>query len=294
MLLSMTGFGDSRFQGENLAAAVEVRAVNNRYLKVLIKCPDAYAPFEGEVERLVREAIGRGTVNVAIRIDRQHRAEDFALSPTALQSYWSQLQKAARDLHAPPPGDLGQLLVLPGVVADETLRSTDVQGDWELIRKLLEQSLAKLHAFRVDEGASMERELVANVQAIGARLDDVIALAPQVVAEYRAKLLERVRQLLHDSGVPVAEPDLIREVSIFSDRSDINEEITRLRSHLEQFHAFVREPASPGRKLDFLSQEMFREINTIGSKANNVSIARCVVEMKAAVEKIREILQNVE
>lgn len=294
MLLSMTGFGDARFQGENLAAAVEVRAVNNRYLKITTKCAEVYAGLEGEIERVVREAIGRGTVNVAIRIDRLHRAEDYALSQTALQSYWAQLQKAARELHASPPGDLGQLLVLPGVVADETLRSVDLNADWELIHKLLEGALAKLHAFRADEGKSMERELVANVQTIAKRLDEVAALAPQVVAEYRAKLLERVRQLLKDSGVPVAESDLIREVSIFSDRSDINEEITRLRSHLEQFHAFIRETTSSGRKLDFLSQEMFREVNTIGSKANNVAIAHCVVEMKAAVEKMREILQNVE
>lgn len=294
MLLSMTGFGDARFQGEGLSASVEVRAVNNRYLKVSIKCAEVYAGLEGDIERVVREAIGRGTVSVAIRVDRQHRAEDFALNQTALSSYWLQLQTAARELHAPPPGDLGQLLALPGVVADETLRSVDCEADWNLIRQLLGQSLAKLHAFRVDEGRSMERELAANVQTIAERLDEVSALAPQVVTEHRVKLLERVRQALHDSGVPVAEPDLIREVSIFSDRSDINEEITRLRSHLGQFHAFIREPAPAGRKLDFLSQEMSREINTIGSKANNVAIARCVVEMKAAVEKMREILQNVE
>ena len=140
----------------------------------------------------------------------------------------------------------------------------------------------------------MERELVENAKTIAVRLAAVTALAPQVVAEYRTKLLERVRQLLADSGVPVAEPDLIREVSIFSERSDINEEITRLRSHLEQFQTFIGEPASAGRKLDFLSQEMNREVNTIGSKANNVPIAHCVVEMKAAIEKMREILQNVE
>lgn len=290
----MTGFGDARFQGEGLAAAVEVRAVNNRYLKITTKCPEVYAGFEGEIERLVRESITRGTVNVAIRVDRLHRAEDFALNKTALHSYWSQLQAAARELHTPPPGDLGQLLALPGVVADETDRTVDLQSDWELIRKLLGQALKKLQDFRTDEGRSMERELVANVAVIGERLKEVAALAPQVVSEYRQKLLERVRQALKDSGVPVAEPDLIREVSIYSDRSDINEEITRLRSHLEQFDVFIREPASAGRKLDFLSQEMFREVNTIGSKANNVGIAHSVVEMKAAVEKMREILQNVE
>jgi uncharacterized protein (TIGR00255 family) len=290
----MTGFGDARFQGERLTAAVEIRAVNNRYLKILTKCAEGYAGFEGDIERIVRESIGRGTVNVTIRVDRLQRAEDFALNPTALVSYWSQLQTVARELNAPPPGDLGQLLPLPGVVADETIRTVDLAADWELIRKLLGQALEKLHAFRVDEGAAMARELLANVDLIGARLDEVAALAPKVVSEYRSKMLERVRQSLADSGVPVAEADLIREVSIFSDRSDINEEITRLRSHLEQFHAFVREPASPGRKLDFLGQEMFREINTIGSKANNVAIAHGVVEMKGAVEKMREILQNVE
>jgi uncharacterized protein (TIGR00255 family) len=290
----MTGYGDARYQGEGLAAAVEVRTVNNRYLKITTKSAEAYAPLEGEIERIVREAIARGTVNVAIRVDRRHLAEDFVLNRTALQSYWAQLQIAARELHAPPPGDLGQLLVLPGVVDEETVRSADAQADGELICRLLEQALKKLQAFRVEEGRSMERELAANVQTIAARLEEVAALAPQVVAEYRTKLLDRVRQLLSDSGVPVAESDLIREVSIFSDRSDINEEITRLKSHLDQFDAFVKETASTGRKLDFLSQEMFREVNTIGSKANNVAIAHCVVEMKSAVEKMREILQNVE
>src|SRR5580765_6440124 len=109
----MTGFGDARFQDDRLSASVEVRAVNNRYLKITTKCAEAYAGLEGEIERVVRESIGRGTINVAIRVDRLHRAEDYALSQTALQSYWSQLQMASRELKAPPPSDLGQLLALP-------------------------------------------------------------------------------------------------------------------------------------------------------------------------------------
>jgi len=290
----MTGFGEARCQDDRLSASVEIRAVNNRYLKVLIKCPEIYASLEGEIERTVRDSISRGTVNVAVRVDRLWSPDEFALNAVALKSYWSQLQTAARELAAPPPSELSHLLVAPGVVADETARSVDLKADGEIIQKLLKQALEKLGAFRVDEGRSMERELVENVRQIGTQLVEVQKLAPQVVAEYRTRLLERVRQLLADSGVPVAEPDLIREVSIFSDRSDINEEITRLRSHLAQFAAFIREPASAGRKLDFLSQEMNREVNTIGSKGNNVEIARCVVEMKAAIEKIREILQNVE
>jgi uncharacterized protein (TIGR00255 family) len=294
VLLSMTGFGDARFQDDRLSASVEVRAVNNRYLKISTKCSEVYAALEGDIERIVRDAISRGTVNVVIRVDRLSTAEEFALNQVALTSYWSQLQAAARKLGAPAPSEMGYLLSAPGVVADESQRSVDLQTDGEIIRRLLKQALEKLHGFRTEEGRSMERELAENGKTIAARLADVTALAPQVVSEYRTKLLERVRQLLADSGVPVAEPDLIREVSIFSDRSDINEEITRLRSHLEQFQAFISEPVSAGRKLDFLSQEMNREVNTIGSKANNVAIAHCVVEMKAAIEKMREILQNVE
>jgi len=290
----MTGFGDARFQDDRLSASVEVRAVNNRYLKITTKCAEVYAGLEGDIERIVRECISRGTVNVAVRVDRLSSAEEFALNQVALTSYWSQLQAAARRLGAPPPSEMGYLLSAPGVVADESRRSADLQADGPIIQRLLKGALDKLQTFRIDEGRSMERELVENAKTIDARLAEVTALAPQVVAEYRAKLLERVRQLLKDSGVTVTETDLIREISIFSDRSDINEEITRLRSHLEQFQAFISEPVSAGRKLDFLSQEMNREVNTIGSKANNVAIAHCVVEMKAAIEKMREILQNVE
>jgi uncharacterized protein (TIGR00255 family) len=290
----MTGFGDARFQDDRMSASVEVRAVNNRYLKIMTKCAEAYASLEGDIERIVREAISRGTVNVSIRVDRLSCADEFSLNQVALRSYWSQLQASARDLGAPPPAEMAYLLLAPGVVADESRRSVDLQADGEIIRRLLKVALEKLHGFRTEEGRSMERELADNAKEVSTRLNAVALLAPQVVSEYRTKLLERVRQLLMDSGVPVAESELIREVSIFSDRSDINEEITRLRSHLEQFQVFIREPLSTGRKLDFLSQEMNREVNTIGSKANNVPIAHCVVEMKAAIEKMREILQNVE
>lgn len=295
MLLSMTGFGDSRHQDDRLAVSVEVRTVNNRYLKITTKCSDSYAAFEGDIEKIVRELISRGTVNVFVRVDRLRTDEDYQLNQGALKSYWTQLQKACTDLQLKPTeAAMTSILTLPGVVADTQRRSFNIDGDWVVIERLLRESLGKLQLFRAEEGRSMERDLVLNVKIIGERLQEVVALAPQVVSEYRVKLLERVRQLLQESDVHVSDSDLIREVSIFSERSDINEEITRLKCHLEQFDAFIREPASAGRKLDFLTQEMFREVNTIGSKANNVAIAHSVVEMKAAVEKIREVLQNVE
>lgn len=294
MLLSMTGFGDARHQDERVSISAEIRTVNNRYLKINIKCPDVYGALEGEIERLVRDRISRGTVSVSIRVERIGTGEDYSLNVTALDSYWRQLHAAAERIRAPQASDLSSLLILPGVISEDSRRSIDVESDWRIMKALLENALKKLQEFRVEEGRSMQQDLALNGRIIADRLEQVVVLAPQVVSEYRAKMLERVRQVLTESEVKVTEADLLREVSIFADRSDINEEITRLKCHLDQYQAFLVEPVSTGRKLEFLSQEIFREVNTIGSKANSVSIAHAVVEMKAAVEKIREVLQNVE
>jgi uncharacterized protein (TIGR00255 family) len=290
----MTGFGEARHQDDKLSVTVEVRTVNNRYLKISIRCPDAYAALEGDIERSVREKISRGTVNIGIRIEHPGAVMENPVNEAILENYLTRLQKLADRLYLVHQPDLNALVNLPGVVTDDSHRHHDVDAEWPIIQDVLRQSLEKLQKFRVDEGQSMQDELLLNNQVITEQLRHVEEMAPQVVSEYRTKLLDRVRQVLTESSVNVTESDLIREVSIHADRTDINEEIKRLRCHLDQFQVFVREKDSPGRKLDFLSQEMFREINTIGSKANNVPIAHCVVEMKAAVEKIREILQNVE
>ena len=294
MLLSMTGFGDARKQDARLSVAVEVRAVNNRYLKVSIKCPDSYAPLEGDIEKTVRESISRGTVSVSVRVDRLGAEQQYVLNREVLQSYWRQLNQIAETIHLATPPNVGSLLQLPGVVSEEDRSHREPEGDWPLVRETLIEAIRKLHGFRAAEGRSMEQELRSNARTIAEQLEQVAALAPQVVTEYRDKLYERVRELVESAGVSLERSDLIREVSIFSERCDVNEEIARLRSHLEQFDAFLKQETSSGRKLEFLSQEMFREVNTIGSKANNVTIAHAVVEMKAAVEKMRELLQNVE
>lgn len=290
----MTGFGDARKQDARLSVAVEVRAVNNRYLKVSIKCPDSYAPLEGEIEKLVRESISRGTVSVSVRVDRLGAEQQYVLNREVLQSYWRQLNQLAETIHLAAPPNLGSLLQLPGVVIEDDRSGRDPQDDWPLVREALRGALQKLQEFRGSEGESMAQELRTNARVIAERLEHVAALAPRVVTEYRDKLFDRVRELLEATSVSLDRSDLIREVSIFSERCDVNEEIARLRSHLEQFDTFLQQDVSTGRKLEFLSQEMFREVNTIGSKANNVPIAHAVVEMKAAVEKMREILQNVE
>ena len=290
----MTGFGDARNQNERLSVGVEVRTVNNRYLKLMIRCPDAYAALEGEIEQVVRNTVSRGTVSATIRVERAGAENQYQLNRDVLQNYWRQLNQIAESLHASIHPPLESLLALPGVVSEDSFTQSDPHQDWPLIRQTLESALGKLTEFRSTEGDSMLKDLRLNARIISEQLMQVSDLAPQVVASFRDRLLERVKELLATSDVGVNSSDLIREVSIFSERCDINEEITRLRSHLEQFEAFLLGDSSQGRKLEFLSQEMFREVNTIGAKANNVAIAHAVVEMKSAVEKIREVLQNVE
>ncbi len=273
---------------------MEVRTVNNRYLKLMIRCPDAYAALEGEIEQILRGVISRGTVSAAVRVDRVGVENQYQVNRDVLQSYWRQLNQAAESLHATVHPQLENLLLLPGVVSEDNFSHTNPHDDWPLIRQTLVVALEKLSEFRAIEGESMLRDLRLNAGIISEQLGQVADMAPQVVAGFRDRLLDRVRELLETTDASVDSSDLIREVSIFSERCDINEEITRLRSHLEQFETFLQGENSQGRKLEFLSQEIFREINTIGAKANNVTIAHCVVEMKSAVEKIREVLQNVE
>ena len=293
MLLSMTGFGDARRQDGRRVIAVEVRTVNNRFLKCSIRLPDAYSAFESEVEKLVRASVARGTVNVGIRLERLSEPGRYRIDGDALAAYAEQSKTVSSGLGLTPPG-LDALLTLPGVIVERSSGNEDATADWPLLEAAVGEALRKLDNFRRQEGASMADELRANLAVIEREVDVVAEQAPVVVREFRDKLKERVSELLRGADASVGDADLIREVSMFADRADINEEITRLRSHIGQFRAFVGDKQSQGRKLDFLTQELFREVNTVGSKANNVAIAHRVVEMKAAVEKIREILQNIE
>ncbi len=294
MLLSMTGFGASKGQNEQLNVAVEVRAVNNRYLKVNSRFPDAYAALEGEIERVVREHVARGTVTVAFDVRPVAGMSASQINTEVLTAYWNQVKDLSRQLKVGSPADMSSFLTLPGVVTDSGRGELDAERDWPFLKSQLEEALGKFKEFRVREGHSMGEDLRLNGRVIVSSLDEIAKTASEVVKQYRDKLLDRIGELLKGTNVVITEPDLIREVSLFADRCDINEEITRLRCHLEQFEAFLSDKVSQGRKLDFLIQEMFREVNTIGSKANNVSLARHVVEMKSAVERIREVLQNVE
>ncbi|MGE4002307.1 MAG: YicC/YloC family endoribonuclease [Planctomycetaceae bacterium] len=290
----MTGYGDSREQDGGRLVTAEVRTVNNRYLKVSIRCPDAYAVKESDIERVVRSSVARGTVNITLRVDSVSSTGRYHLDRDVIQSYWEQFTAVTDEMHLSPPADLTNFLQLPGVVIEHDDGGADAEEDWPLLERVITQALAQLNVFRRREGASMRLELAHHCSLVSVQLDQVAERAPNVIVQYRDKLKDRVSQLLRDSGVGVKDEDLIREVSVFADRCDINEEISRLRSHLSQFGECLDEQESAGRKLEFLCQEMFREVNTIGSKSNDVTIAHAVVEMKGTIEKLREIVQNVE
>jgi uncharacterized protein (TIGR00255 family) len=291
----MTGFGDARWQGPALTVGVELRSINNRFLKISIRSPDAYQFLESDIERTIREKLKRGTVYVQLWVQREPRAEDYQINALALKSYLLQLDKVAGEWKRPLSVDLGAMLAVPGVVTEmDALSHHDISDDWALVGPVLEDALSKLQAMRAEEGRKMAGELHGQAQLIARELAKIQMRAPEVVTEYRKRLHDKIQGLLAEQGMVLDPATLVREIAIFAERSDINEEIVRLESHLEQFHAFLNEAESAGRKFDFLIQEMNREVNTIGSKANDVLIARHVVEMKGAIERMREMIQNVE
>jgi uncharacterized protein (TIGR00255 family) len=189
---------------------------------------------------------------------------------------------------------LAQVLALPGVVPEPATAAFQMDEEWPLVEKVLEQALNRMQAMRQEEGRAMAAELLQMRDHIASQLESIRVQVPRVAVLYRDRLYERVRSLLSELDVKIDRSDLIKEVAIFAERSDIAEEVVRLASHLDQFQEIVNEPESAGRKLEFLTQEMFRETNTIGSKASDVEISRHVVEIKGTLEKIRELVQNIE
>lgn len=293
----MTGYGEAHYQSERLSLSIELRALNNRYLKVSVRAPDPYNLLESEFEKVVRRTVRRGTIQVNLRCERQQTLQDFQINATALRSYWRQLQALAEELGPASLGGAGllaQVLALPGVVPEPGNSSFRWEEEWPLLERVLEEALARLQAMRQEEGRTMAQEFLQYRDHLAAQLQQIRLRMPAVVVAYRDRLHERVRNLLAELDIEIDRSELIKEVSVFAERSDIAEEVVRLASHLEQFQEIMNEPESPGRKLEFLTQEMFREANTIGSKASDVEISRHVVEIKGTLEKIRELVQNVE
>jgi uncharacterized protein (TIGR00255 family) len=298
MLLSMTGQGEARASYETAEVSVEVRTVNSRYLKVIVRANEGFAALESRVEEKVRHSIRRGTVQLNVRCVLIGRM-DYELNLDRIRSYRDQLLSLSESSdspdHVPNASEIpwGSILALPGIV-DEPRLDQDVEQDWSMISPVLQEALTRLDEMRRREGEAMRLDLSSNIDAIAEQLEAVKKRAPEVVASYQKRIVERLNSLLLAQSVELEAADVVREVGIFSERCDVSEEIVRIDSHLAQYRAILEEPTSNGRKLDFLTQELHREVNTIGSKANDADLSRHVVEMKTLIERMREMIQNVE
>ncbi|MEI8196390.1 MAG: YicC/YloC family endoribonuclease [Phycisphaerae bacterium] len=300
MIISMTGFGAAGADEGGISCGVEVRAVNNRFFKAVIKLPDKLTALEPELDKLLRETLARGSVVMAVAVKDVLGASSVKINHQLLAAY----VQAAKDAYyalkvdpnavANPRLDAASLLALPGVIEAGDDTPTYLATHHDFILRLCKQALANLTDMRKKEGAALLQDLTKHVAVIRHDLGEIQQFAPQVAKQYHEKLRNRVLQMVNDAKLSLSDQDLLKEVALFTDRADISEEINRLGGHLDQFEAVCQKESEAGRKLDFIAQEMLREANTIASKANDSEISKRTVNIKSAIDRIKEQVQNVE
>ena len=289
MLLSMTGQGVATVSDENATLTIENRAVNNRHLKINLRAPESLIAHESSIEKQIRSVVGRGTINVNIKVMKHSRQDDFTIDTELLQAYQAQLRSLCRTSPS-----LESLLGLPGVVINNVTSESSVASVLTLSNDALQHALGQFNAMRETEGNAIEAVFKQQLDSLKMIVEQIKDRAPVVVTNYQERLTDKINKLLETHDVTLNEGDLAREIGLHADRCDITEEVVRLNSHLEQFRNVMQSATSQGRKLDFIPQELFREVNTIGSKANDTLIANSVVEAKTIIERIREQVQNIE
>lgn len=292
MIRSMTGFGRGENVGVVKQVTAEVKSVNHRYSEVLVKMPRQYSFLEETIRRTVLNYITRGRVEVYLKVENATEPErQVQVDKELAVAYYKALKELADTTQANLDLGVSQLAQLPDVLkVDEPKENID--QIWQEILLALEAALTILVQMREDEGLKLKADLETRLVYIRELNHKIAERGPLVVSQYREKLQNRLKELL--DGGQVDETKLATEVAFFADRASIAEEIVRLNSHLDQFNQILQEKNPVGRKLDFLLQEMNREVNTIGSKANDLEITQNVVEMKSELEKIREQVQNIE
>ena len=294
MLRSMTGYGQAQGEISGGQCAVEIRSVNSRYFKAVVRLPELWCHMEADVEQHLRSRLTRGTVHFVLRMKTLSAESAYEINVAALERYIEQLdalRPEQSDIRLTV--DMATLLMLPGVCVPPEPQDLCEKSRPALVA-LVDQAVDALLEMRRQEGQTIARDLLDNGRLIHERLKEVAARAGKVVEDYHQRLRRRVMELTAAAELKVGETDLAREVAVFAERCDIAEEVSRLSAHLVQFRSVMESEEQPGKKLDFIAQEMLREANTIAAKANDIQIARCVVEIKTAIDRIKEQVQNVE
>lgn len=296
MIRSMTGFGEATVERDGVHFYLEVRSLNAKYFKATIRLPEDLQGLEAELEPPLRRRLHRGSIMVSGKCTDISAEAAYEINHQALERYISQIKSAPSISGADVRIDAGAMLHLPGVLQPPPDEEDRLARASAAFAELLDRACEQVIERREREGELLRTDLESLRQLIVDRLTVVARRAPLVVDDYQQRLRTRIDQLLKEAAIKVDQTDLIREIAVYAEKTDIAEEISRLRGHLEQFGEMISsaQEASIGRTLDFLAQEMLREANTMSSKSNDVEISRAVVEIKGAIDRIKEQVQNVE
>lgn len=294
MIRSMTGYGRAEATGARTILTVECRSVNHRHLDVSLKLPRVLTAFDADARRLIQAAVQRGRVDVSASVTT---AEGTVLNPLTVnvaqaREYAEAARKLADVLDLGDGPSLGWVMGQPGVLTREEQAPLSAEEAWPLLEKALADALAFMVERRETEGAALARELTGLQATLAEYVDTMARRAPAAVERRAARLRERMQAMLGD--VPVDAARLAAEVAVWADRTDVSEELARLRAHLTQLGVLLAGHEPVGRTLDFLIQEINREVNTVGSKADDLEISQTVIAAKATLEKMREQVQNIE
>jgi uncharacterized protein (TIGR00255 family) len=295
MIRSMTGFGRAEVPGDRVAAAVEAKSVNHRHLDVVIKMPRAFSAFESEARRLVQERLDRGRVEIHVSITptAARSAHSVNLDVPLARAYAEIAYRLGDELTMTGGPSLSWILERPGVVRlEEAEEMRPGEEDWPVVAEALRKAVAELQARRETEGEALAAQLRSLHEALVAEVGRIAARLPEVAARREERFRERVQKLAGEIGVDQSR--ILTEIAVWAEKSDVAEELARLGSHLEQFALMLKDGGAIGRPLDFLIQELNREVNTIGSKADALEISQSVMAAKGILEKVREQVQNLE
>lgn len=295
MINSMTGYGQANGMINGQDYTVEIKAVNNRYLRTAIRLPEAAAFLEDRIERLLRQNVARGTVNYSLRIKGSAAKEMFDINEPVLRAVTQQLAEMAQSIGAPCTCDISALLTLPGIVQPALPDDQTTDVITEGVLAMTEQALAQFQSMRQEEGRFLSADLKSHCDVVREELAVISGRCDLVIHTYADRIRKRVNELLSEAKLKLDEDTLAREVAILAERADIAEELSRLDSHMHQFSKTCDQSEEPaGRRLDFIAQEMLREANTIASKAGDADICSRVVNIKCRIDRLKEQIQNVE
>ena len=291
---SMTGYGEAETRDAEVVIRVSARSVNNKGFKVNLKLSEPLVGCEADLENAAREHVNRGSLDIEVHYERAGGQPEYKVNAAAVVSYYDHLREIQRQLGISGEVDLSALLALPGSLQRAQEDGRIAPAVLQRIVATVSAALERLVAMRGKEGERLCAEIRKSDEQIVQLLARVEERAPKMVADYQERLRERVNSLLRGAEGTVSNADLCREVALFAERCDVTEEITRLRSHLQQLGEALRSPEAVGRKLEFITQEMFREANTMASKASDPEMLRWIVDLKQEVDKIREQVMNIE